>query len=135
MPGLPYNAHKYLIEPLEVKTHVKQVLVKRFLQLCENLGSFRKKVVKDTFNKIKCDVRTTTRSNLAEIGVLLGIPPWKLTCSYAKAIKFAVIVIKDEENNRISFIKEIIDLMHSNISIDGFTKDEFLFILHHICTS
>jgi len=112
---------------------VKQVLVKRFLQFCENLGSCRKKVIKDTFNKIKCDVRTTTGSNLAEIGVLLGIPPWKLTCSDAKAIKFEVM--KDEENYRISFIKEIIDLMHSNISVDGFTKDELLSILHHLCTS
>ena len=47
--GLPYNTHRYLIQPLANGVHVKQVLAKRFLQFCDNLRGCQKIVIRDTF--------------------------------------------------------------------------------------
>ena len=111
--GLPYNTHRYLIQPLANDIHLRQVLVKRFLQFCENLKACRKIVIKDTFNKIQYDARTTTGKNLAEISHLVMVPILKLTCCDAKNIRYDEISNVDEF--RVGCIKELIDIKHGNL--------------------
>ena len=103
MLGLPQNTHRYLVQPLANDVHVKQVLAKRFLKFCEQLRKSSKVVVRDTFEKIKSNILTTTGRNLAELGLLLGKPASELTPSDASNIELAVI--EEENKYRVDFIK------------------------------
>ena len=96
---------------------MRQVLVKRFLQFCENLKACRKTVIKDTFNKIQCDARTTTGKNLAEISLLVMVPVLKLTRCDAKNIRYEEI--SNVEEFRVGCIEELINIKHGYLCIDG----------------
>ena len=78
MLGLPVTTHKYLIQPLAGGIHVRQVFARRFLNFCEGLKKSKKSVVKDTFEKIKLDIRSTTGRNLAELALMVGKPVARL---------------------------------------------------------
>ena len=133
MLGLPVTTHRYLIQPLAGGEHVKQVFAQRFLKFCDKLKNSKKAVIKDTFNKIKHDVRTTTGKNLAELSGLVNKPVGNLSHCDAYEIKYEAI--EDEQRYRIDFIKEIIDVRNSILDVDGFSEAELDLILEHLCTS
>ena len=133
MLGLPVTTHRYLIQPLAGRVHVKQVFAQRFLKFCDKLKNSKKAVIKDTFNKIKLDVRTTTGKNLAEFSELVNKPVTNL--SYSDASEVTYEAIDDEQKYRIDFIQEIIDVRNSKLDVDGFSEAELDQILEHLCTS
>ena len=133
MLGLPYNTHRYMIQPLANGAHVKQVLAKRFLQFCQNLMNCPKKVIRDTYEKIKSDVRTTTGSNLAELSCLLGLPVTMLHPLDVQRLEYENM--RDEDKYRISFVNELLNVLHGNNIVDGFSNEELNAILHHLCVS
>ena len=104
MLGLPVTTHRYLIQPLAGGVHVKQVFAQRFLKFCDKLKNSKKAVIKDTFNKIKLDVRTTTGKNLTELSELVNKQVGNLTHSDASELTYEAI--EDEQKYRINFIKE-----------------------------
>ena len=99
MLGLPVSTHRYLIQPLAGEPHVKQVFAKRFLKFCDSLMNSEKIVIRDTFNKIKLDVRTVTGRNLAELSQLIGKPVQKLTPCDTSEVVYATI--DDSEKYRV----------------------------------
>ena len=133
MLGLPINTHRYLIQPLANGTHVKQVFAKRFLQFCDQLRKCQKVAVRDTFEKIKSNVTTTTGKNLAELGQLLNKSPGDLSPSDAPNIEFERVA--DEDAYKINFIKELIDVKHGKLEVNGFSNDELEQIMDFLCTS
>ena len=133
MLGLPVTTHKYLIQPLAGGLHVKQVFASRFLKFCEDLENSNKAVIKDTFEKIKLDVRSTTGRNLAELAQLLGKPVRKLTKSDADLIEYEKADVNEEY--RIQFVKEVIDVKAGVLEVDGFDEEELSMILDFLCTS
>ena len=133
MLGLPVNTHRYLIQPLAGGTHVKQVFARRFLKFCECLANCQKTVVRETYEKIRLNVRTITGSNLSEISNLVGKPVLQLNPSNASEIVYESIDSKEEY--RIDFIKEIIDVKDGTLEVDGFDVDEIRTILEHLCSN
>ena len=133
MLGLPQNTHRYLIQPLANDYHVKQVFAKRFLQFCDKLQKSPKVAVRDTFEKVKANVKTTTGKNLVELGLLLNKPIGNLSPHDAASIEFARVA--DEEKFRINFIKELIDVKHGDLEVAGFLDDELEEIVEYLCTS
>ena len=133
MLGLPQNTHRYLVQPLANGVHVKQVFARRFLNFCEKLSKSKKAVVRDTFEKTKFNIKTTTGKNLAELGHLLNKSVKDLSPSDAGNIVFAKV--DDENQYKIDFIKEIIDVKHGNLEVDGFSQDELEELLEFLCTS
>ena len=133
MLGLPQSTHRYLIQPLANGQHLKQVLIKRFLQFCEKLRVCTKSVVRDTFEKIKVDVRTTTGKNLAELGILLKKPISELSPVDANLADY--VQVEDENSFRIDFIKELIDVKHGVLNVEGFESNELEVIMEFLCTS
>ena len=133
MLGLPVTTHRYLIQPLAGGVHVKQVFARRFLKFCEKLKNSKKAVIRDTFNKIKRDVRTITGKNLSELSELLNKPVEILSHSDVSEVTYEAI--DDEQKYRINFIQEIIDVRNSNLDVDGFSEAELDQILEHLCTS
>ena len=69
--GIPRNTHRYLIQSLTERKHLKQNLVLRFLNFCDKLSKCKKEVIRTVFSKLKLDVRSTTGSNLKEISLLV----------------------------------------------------------------
>ena len=133
MLGLPQSTHRYLIQPLANGQHLKQVLIKRFLQFCEKLRVCSKEVVRETFEKIKKDVRTTTGKNLAELGILLKKPISELSPADANLVEYAPV--EDANSFKIDFIKELIEVKHGELNVDGFEKSELEMIMEFLCTS
>ena len=133
MLGLPLNTHRYLVQPLANGVHVKQVFAKRFLQFCEKLKNCQKVVIKDTFEKIKSNVKTTTGKNLAELGLLLNKPAGELSPCDASLIEFAKI--SDENKYRVNFIEELLNVKHGRLEVDGFLDSELQQIVDFLCTS
>ena len=131
--GLPYNTHRYMIEPLANGVHVKKVFAKRFLQFCESLKNCSKGVVRNTFMKVSLDVRSTTGYNLAELSSMLTKPAKKLHPLDARRLEYENIC--DEDTYRIPFVVELLDVLHDNIHVEGFSYEELNSILHYLCTS
>ena len=90
-------------------------------------------VIRDTFNKIKLDVRTVTGSNLAELSQLIVKPGQKLTPCDASEVVYATI--DDSEKYRVEVIRETLDIQNGRLTLDGFDDDECGLILKHLCTS
>ena len=133
MLGLPVTTHKYLIQPLAGGLHVKQVLAKRFLKFCEDLKNSKKAVIRDTFEKIKVDIRSTTGRNLAELAQLLGKPIMRLTPNDADLIIYEKA--DSNEEYRIEFVREVIDVKAGILEVEGFDEEELSLILDCLCTS
>jgi hypothetical protein len=131
MLGLSLNTHMYLIQPLANNNHVKQVFARRVLQFCDKLEKSPKVAVRDTFEKVKANVNTTTGKNLVEVGLLLNKPISDLSPHDAANIEFARVA--DEDKVRINFIKELIDVKHGNLEVEGFLDDELEPIVEYLC--
>ena len=43
--------------------------------------------------------------------------------------------ICDEDTYRIPFVEELLDVLHDNIHVEGFSYEELNSILHYLCTS
>ena len=50
------------------------MFARRFLQFCKKLSKSTKDAVRDTFEKVKDIVKTTTGKNLTELGLLHSTP-------------------------------------------------------------
>ena len=69
-----------------------------------------KKVIRDTYVKIRLYVRTTTGLNLPELGFLLGLPLARLHPLDIQKLVYEDI--RDKEKYRISLINELLDIQH-----------------------
>ena len=67
MFDLPYETHRWLIEPLSGNQHIRKILIQRFLNFTKQIKKSNKSIVKLLFNTIKFSVRSTTGSNLRAI--------------------------------------------------------------------
>ena len=67
MMDLPRGTHRRLIEPLSEVTHIKTVLMKRFLNFVQQIKKSSKKASKFLLESIQHDARSITGSNLRNI--------------------------------------------------------------------
>ena len=104
MMDLPKYTQRHLVPPLENGIHVKQVFASIFLKFCEKLSNSPKISIRDTFEKVKFNIKTTTGNNLAKLGELLNKPVNELSPSDASNIVFAKV--DDANKYRIKFIKD-----------------------------
>ena len=74
MYDLPRETHKYFVEPITGKTHLKKTLCKRFLNFIESVKSSKKIALKNLFKVVKYDCRSVsvTESNLLNIMILIN---------------------------------------------------------------
>ena len=69
---LPFETHRYFVEPLSGGLHIKKILIKRFLSFIESIKKSKKIIPKMLLETIQHDVRCTTGSNLRKIMLLVG---------------------------------------------------------------
>ena len=64
---LPYNAHRYLLEPVTNTRHIITSLYSRYINFVDKLYSSKKSAVRNLFNVVRNDCRSITGSNLRRI--------------------------------------------------------------------
>ena len=67
MYDLPWETHRYLIEPLTELPHVRRILVRRFLSFLKMIKKCDKPAITQLLDVVKSDVRLTTGHNIRYI--------------------------------------------------------------------
>ena len=70
MFDLPYATHRFFIEHLTEKPHMKKTLIQRYLKFIKSMERSPKKSLQLLLNIAKNDVRSVTGSNLRQIMLL-----------------------------------------------------------------
>ena len=116
MWNLPYQTHRYLIEPLS-GFHAKNMILSRFVNFVQSIPKGNKKSTHFLYELIKNDTRTITGKNINEIKRItdsddimhINVKEMK------KSLKFKSI--PDTEKWRIPLIKELTDIKQNRLEI------------------
>ena len=132
MLDVPRETHRYIIEPLSRTTHIKTVLIKRFLSFLEQIRNSSKSTSKFLLDSILLDARSTTGSNLRNILLLTDKPDVrKLVPNDAYQVKYHPIISQEEW--RLPFIHEIIEAKNDQINILNIGNDDLDEMLDALC--
>ena len=127
------KTHRFLIEPLSGTRHVKRSIFKAFVSFVEKLQHSPKEVVRNVFQLIKEDCRSTTGSNIRNIN---------LDCAVVQVHPFAKIDIEKKDffpapadsGWKVPLIRELINMRDGDCNTSGWTKEEMDFALEYLCT-
>ena len=133
MLDLPYATHRSLIQPLTGATHVKLVLIKRFLGFLEKIRVSSKKALNMLVMEAMKDVKSVTGRNLRNIMLLVGESRVEDVC-YVDYARLKYFKLDDDEKWKVSMIQEIIDLKQVELEVPGFDLEELDAMLHYLCT-
>ena len=70
MYDLPYQTHRYLVEPVSGQLHIKKLLIKRFLSFLKQIRKSKKILPNQLLNVIQLDTRLVTGNNIRKILLL-----------------------------------------------------------------
>ena len=133
MCDLPYATHRFYIEPLSGVPHVSRTLVRRYLSFIEKIRNSKKIALKQLLDIAQKDFRMTTGSNLRTIMLLTG----KNRIEDLEALNedFEYHTVDDDEKWKIDLVKELIDVRHDELTVEGLDMDELQEILEYLCIS
>ena len=133
MFDIPRSSSRFLIEPLTGASHLKKVLIKRFLTFVESIKSSKKIALKNLFKVVKEDCRSVTGNNLTRIMNLVGkVNVDSLVPTDAMDIQYHVI--SEENVFKVNMIKELTDVKFGESFVEGFSRKELDMILNNVCT-
>ena len=132
MFDLPLQTHTIYIEPISERSHVKNILVKRFLTFVQALKSSPKLILTNLLKMISKDVQSVTGSNLRQILLLVNKSDVDdLVPEDSSKIQYRP---EDEENTwKIRMVKELIEVRNGTLQVDNFNKDEINEVLDSLC--
>ena len=134
MFGLPYSTHRYFVEPVSGKTHLKKLLLKRFLAFLNQIEESQKSLPKKLLKSVKKDTRSTTGLNLRKMMLLLG--KVRVEDIGIKDIdNFEYVTVPPEDQWKIAMVKEIIEVKNNNLVVENFEDEELQEIIDHLCSS
>ena len=120
---MPYQTHRYLVEPVSGQLHLKKLLIKRFLSFISQIKQSDKQIPKQLLHCSQLDTRSVTGSNLRRI--LLLTKKTRVEDINDKDIKNIEFDEISEDNYwRVKLIQEITDIKFGQVNIDGFSKEE-----------
>ena len=134
MFDLSYATHRYFVQPVSDKIHLKNILMKRFLGFLTQIEKSLKKLPLKLLKLVRCDTRSTTGNNLRNIMLLLG----KHTINDVRPgdiDNYEYAPTSTEDEWKVVMVKELIDVRADSASIEGFSKDELDEILEHLCSN
>ena len=104
--NLPRETHKYLIEPISYKPHLKVQLVKRFISFCNSLKASDKPHLKYLMNLQMTDYRSTFGRNVVNICKDGGVD--KISEVQPQNIIYAPV--PPDDSWRIPLIQELLEV-------------------------
>ena len=134
MFGLDRKTHRYFIEPLGTRQHIKWALIQRFVNFTQNLTGSQKPQLNNLYQKIKNDCRSTTGRNIRRIENIFNGKRYKEIGKH-EIRKKEYIPITEENKWRLPIVKELTDVKFNQLFIEGFTRSQMKDMLIHICTT
>ena len=133
MFNLPWQTHCYLVEPVSQQPHARKLMSSRFLSFVQAIRRSKKIAIRKLLKVIEYDTRSVTGHNLRSLLLQSNVPEiQKLKASDGKA---AYRSMSEEDQFRVGFINEIIDVQNNNLEVAGFTDDELGELLEFLCVS
>ena len=112
--GNERDAQRYLIEPLSETTHIKSILIKRFLTFLDQIRKSTKTVSKFLLNSILLDANSVTGFNLCNI--LLRTDKASIHDFVPNdAFQTKYHQIHPQEEWRLRFIEEILEIKNTQL--------------------
>ena len=134
MCNLPLQTHRYFIEPMSEVTHLKFILIERFLGFINQIHKSGKAIPKHVLNYIKHDVRSVTGSNLRNILLLTDKDNVdEIDKHDVRKLKYHEVTV--ENAWKIGVVKEISEIMNNQLSLTDFSLEELSEILENLCIS
>ena len=132
MYNLSYKTHRYFVQSISGKMHIKKVLLKRFLGFLSQIKKSRKKLPAKLLKIIECDTRSTTGSNLRKIMLLLGKYSIEgISIKDLDFFEFFPVLPVDEW--KVGIVRELIEVRENNLDLENFTAQELEEILEYLC--
>ena len=134
MWDLSIKTHKYFIESLSERKHIKSVLIKRFLSFIEHLKKSPKIVARKLLKTIKHDTSSVTGSNLRNIMLLVKKTTIEdLNPTESDNVQYCPV---DEDNIwKIGVAKELLEVQSGNMELPNFKFKEIQQMISFICTT
>ena len=134
MAGLPYQTHRYLLEPLLGKEHMRTKLLRNYLGFIRRIRNSSKPVLRLLYSLASSDARTVTGTNLRNILLLTDrLQVDDLEPSLMDTIKYHQV--EDIESWRIRLVMELLDIQHGDVDLpDEWSEDDLETILNLACT-
>ena len=134
MLDLPFATHRSLIEPLTGETHVKLVLIRRYLGFIEKIKSSNKAPLKMLMKEAMLDVRSVTGGNMRNIMLLVGKTRVE-DVGMEDLSKLTYHKLEEQAMWKVPMIKEIINIKSDEMKVPGFQYEELDVILEHLCVN
>ena len=116
---IPRTTHRYLLEAISGTSHLKQKLVKRFIQFCGTMSSCDKPHLKYLMNLQKSDYRSVFGRNVRNICKEAQAEEIFLVC--ANDIKYAPV--PQEQEWRCALIDELLELRAGRLTTELSSKE------------
>ena len=134
MLRIPFNSHRYFLEPVSGSKHVIFSLYARFIKFTDKLKTCSKSLIRNLFRTTRSDCRSTTGRCLRKM--MLKTNNVSTDCIKVSDIKtLPYNVIPTGCTWKIDFVREIQEAKFRVLSIPGLTKEEIELILQEICSS
>ncbi len=131
---LPYNTHRFFLEPLSESRHAIFSFYSRFLKFTECLMSSSKAILRNLVHLLKNDCRSTPGANLRKIMTLTGKS--RINDVRAEDItSLCYFPIPIGEEWKIDIVQEIILSRYGKIEIPDFKNANSREILNYVCIS
>ena len=135
MFNLPRETHCYLIEPISGQDHAKTILARRFLSFIQTIRSSKKQALKNLLQVVELDTRSVTGRNLRTILLENSVQDIRSLTPEHVTAKYRDMPMPMNEQYRVDFIREMVDVKNNELEVQGFTDDELDDILQHLCVS
>ena len=133
MFDLPYQTHRYYIEPLSERSHIKYSLLKRVITFANTLRNNKKDTVKSVFLMMEKDTNSTIGKNLRKIMKLCG-KRYVHEIRGTDIDKLTYHIVTKENKWTLNLVKELIDMKTGILTVNEFSKEEINEMLHFTCT-
>ena len=135
MYGLHRETHRYFIEPVCEKPHIKKLLAQRFINFTLSIKKSKKVALSKIFEEVRNDCLSFTGSNLRQLMILMDkgciedLEPRDIF-----ETDFSKIPV--QEAWRIPIVKELIDLKTGEMVLpgDGLSSSQLTEILDALTT-
>ena len=132
--NLPWATHRYFMESLSSRPHLRRTLVRRYLSFVKAVANSTKKPLRMLLEISRRDVRTTTGSNLRRIMLLTGKGTVEdLEVKDANSLHYHKVPACEEW--RLNLLKELIDIKNEEIDVPGIDMYQLDQIINYVCTT
>ena len=131
---LPFNSHKYIIEPISNVTHLKTLLCSRFVKFVEKNYKCDKPIIRLLSALCKLDNRTVYCRNLTNIAKECNIDMNDI-CSRSVKSLMTFSVAPPAQIWRIDLLLNLLSIKFDNWYVDNFNFNDINAMIRYVSTT